>query len=249
MSSYSPYRRQVSISFGGPLTTGVKYIIIATVGVFFLQLLFPGLTSFLALYPPAVVPGLQVWRLVTWLFAHGGLMHILFNMLFLFMFGCQLERLWGRQAFVQYYFACGIGAGLFTFLPLADFYNVSHIGASGAIYGVLLAYGLVFPRNVIYFMLVFPIEARYFVIILGLIAFYGSLGAGGSGISHAAHLGGLVVGYAYLRWAGVGRRRASGGDLLMSLRQAYHRWRLQRLRKKFEKYYEERTRDSKYKYH
>jgi len=137
---------------------------------------------------------------------------------------------------------------LFTFLPFAEFYNVSHIGASGAIYGVLLAYGMVFPRNVIYFMLVFPIEARYFVIILGLIAFYGSIGSGGTGVSHAAHLGGLVAGYLYLRLGGVGRR--GGGNFIDSAKQTYHRWRINRLRKKFERYYEERTGGSdKYKFH
>ncbi len=244
-----PSSRQVNITFGGPLTPGVKYIILATLGVFVLQLMVKDVTSWLALYPPAVIPGLQVWRVVTWLFVHGGIMHILFNMLFLFMFGCQLERVWGTHVFVQYYFVCGIGAALFTFLPFAEFYNVSHIGASGAIYGVLLAYGMVFPRNVIYFMLVFPIEARYFVIILGLIAFYGSIGSGGSGVSHAAHLGGLVVGYLYLRLGGVGRGRG-GGSFINSTKQAYHRWRINRLRKKFERYYEERTGgDDKYKYH
>jgi membrane associated rhomboid family serine protease len=198
------------------------------------------------------MPGLQIWRLVTWLFVHGSFMHILFNMLFLFMFGCRLERLWGTHAFVRYYFVCGIGAALFTFIPLSDFYNAAHIGASGAVYGVLLAYGLVFPRNVIYFMLMFPLEARYFVIIMGLLAFYGSIGAGGSGVSHIAHLGGLAVGYVYLKMGGVGRRRTTKGEGMGdSIKQAYHRWRMKRLKKKFEKYYEERTRgdDTKYKYH
>ena len=245
----NPSGRQVSITFGGPLTPGVKYIILVTLGAFVLRLLFPDLVRWLALYPPAVIPGLQIWRVVTWLFVHGGIMHILFNMLFLFMFGCQLERVWGTHVFVQYYFVCGVGAALFTFLPFAEFYDVSHIGASGAIYGVLLAYGMVFPRNVIYFMLVFPIEARYFVIILGLIAFYGSIGSGGSGVSHAAHLGGLVVGYLYLRLGGVGRR-GGGGNFIDAAKQTYHRWRINRLRKKFERYYEERTGgNDKYKFH
>jgi membrane associated rhomboid family serine protease len=246
----------MSISFGGPLTPGIKYIIIVTLAVFLLQNIFKGITGWLALIPPAVIPGLQIWRVVTWLFVHGNFMHILFNMLFLFMFGCRLERLWGTHTFVQYYFVCGIGAALFTFIPLSDFYSSAHIGASGAVYGVLLAYGLVFPRNVIYFMLMFPIEARYFVIIMGLLAFYGSIGSGGGGVSHIAHLGGLVAGYVYLRLGGVGRQRtiqSSGGGAGMvdSFKQAYHRWRMKRLRKKFERYYEERTGgdQDKYKYH
>jgi membrane associated rhomboid family serine protease len=245
------YRRQATtISFGGPLTPGVKYIILATLGVFVLQLVFPRITEWFALYPPAVFPGLQIWRLVTWLFVHGGIMHILFNMLFLFMFGCQLERAWGTRFFVRFYFICGIGAGLFAFLPIPAFYGAHHIGASGAIYSILMAYGMFFPRNVIYFMLMFPIEARYFVIILGFFAFYGSLQGAGSGVSHIAHLGGLVVGYVYLRRAGA-RRRGGRGDWMDSFRQGYRKWRMKRLRKKFERYYEERTGgdDTKYKYH
>lgn len=249
MSQSGPYRRQMSISFGGPLTPGVKYIILATFGVFILQFLVRPLTGWLALYPPAVIPGLQVWRLVTWLFAHdiSGLWHILFNMLFLFIFGCRLERDWGTHAFVQYYFVCGIGAALFTFMPFADFYNAYHIGASGAIYGVLLAFGLSYPRSQIYILMTFPVEARYFVFALGVISVVGSL-AGSSGVSHIAHLGGLVAGYIYLRWVGVKRWR--GGNFLSSFQQGYRKWRIKRLRKKFERYYEERTGDSsKYKYH
>jgi membrane associated rhomboid family serine protease len=247
------YRRQASISFGGPLTPGIKYIILANLAMFTLQIVTrpaaPGLldpiATWLGLHPPSVIPGLQIWRLVTWLFVHGGLWHILFNMLFLFMFGCQLERLWGTRFFLNYYFVCGVGAGLFTFLPFA--YGGIHIGASGAIYAILLAYGMFFPRNVIYVMLTFPIEARYFVIVIGVIAFLSSLGAGSPGVSHAAHLGGLAVGYLYLRLAGAKRR--GGRNLVDALREAHHRWRMKRLRKKFEQYYKERTGGSKYKYH
>jgi membrane associated rhomboid family serine protease len=246
----------MSISFGGPLTRGVKTIILVTLGVFLLQNIFKEITGWLALYPPAVIPGLQIWRPVTWLFVHGNFTHILFNMLFLFMFGCRLERAWGTHAFVQYYFVCGIGAALFTFIPLSDFYSSAHIGASGAVYGILLAYGLVFPKNVIYFMLMFPIEARYFVIIMGLLAFYGSVGSGGGGVSHIAHLGGLIAGYVYLRLGGVARRqttqRGGGMGAADSIKQVYHRWRMKRLKKKFERYYEERTGGDdkdKYKYH
>jgi membrane associated rhomboid family serine protease len=238
------------------LTRGVKYIIVATLVLFTLQLVTrsPFFIEWLGLYPPSVIPGLQIWRPVTYLFVHGGLGHVLINMLFLFMFGCRLEREWGTHAFVQYYFVCGIGAGLFTFIPLQNFYGANHIGASGAIFGVLLAYGLIYPRNIIYFMLTIPLEVRYFVIIMGLIALYGTMGAGGSGVSHIAHLGGLVVGYVYLRMGGIGRRwrTTKGEGMGDSIKQAYQRWRMKRLRKKFERYYEERTGgddETKYKYH
>ena len=243
-----PYRRQLSFTFGGPLTPAVKYLIIANVVVFTLEILFPVLKVWLGLYPPAVLGGLQIWRLVTWLFIHGGIGHILFNMLFLFMFGCQLERLWGTRFFTHYYFVCGIGAGLFTFLPIPAFFYANHIGASGAIYGVLLAYGMTFPRNLIYVWLLFPIEARYFVLILGVIAFWGSM-MGGGGVSHIAHLGGLAAGYLYLR---LGSRRRSTRPIHVSsssLRDAYRRWRVKRLRKKFEEYYQKRGGGTHYDVH
>ena len=230
-----PLRREVIWSFGGPLTPAVKYLIISTVGVFLLQLFWgETLARWLALLPPLVVR-LQVWRLVTYLFLHGDPLHILFNMLFLFMFGCEMERVWGSRSFLRFYLACGIGAGLFTLLPIPAFYNAAHIGASGAIYGVLMAYGMYFPYRTILFMLMFPIQVRYFMIITGLMVVYASVGAASSGVSHIAHLGGLVVGYLYLK-LGLGRVQVRFG-----LRDAYRRWRLKRLRKKFEQYYQKRS--------
>lgn len=222
-------------AFGGPLTPAVKYIIIANLVVFFLQLIYSPLTWALALVPSDLLTHFELWRPITWMFVHGGLFHLIFNMLALFMFGCELERYWGTRAFTRYYFVCGVGAAFFTMLPLNAIRNVPHIGASGAIYGVLLAYGLSFPRRTIYFMMTVPLEARYFVIVSGLIAFYASLGDPNSGVSDVAHLGGMVVGYLYLK-TGWGRKRA----LLPDFRGAYRRWRMKRLRKKFEEYYQKR---------
>ena len=226
------YRRQVTSAFGGPLTRAVKYIIVACLVVFFLQIIFPELTFWLALDPNRVLSRFELWRLVTWLFVHGDPLHLIFNMLMLFMFGCEIERHWGTNRLARYYFFCGLGAAAFALFP--PFSRDVHIGASGAIYGVLLAYGLSFPTRTIYFMMLVPLEARYFVIVMGLLAFYFSLGDGASRVSHISHLGGMAMGYLYLRM-GWGRRR-----LLPNVTDAYRRWRMKRLRKKFEEYYQKR---------
>lgn len=238
-----PYRTGTTTwSFGGPLTPGVKYLLISTIGVFVLQLLFPPITSWFRLDPSQVLGSFFIWQLVTYLFLHGGLFHVLINMLILFMFGCEMERTWGTRFFLQYYFICGIGAGIF-----ALFAGYPVVGASGAIYGLLVAFAMYFPTRVIYmnvfFIFFFPIQAKYFVIIMGLISFLSSLG-GASGVSHLAHLGGLVVGYLYLRMGGVrgGRRTtASFGGPAGFVQDTYRRWRMKRLRKKFEDYYNKRS--------
>jgi membrane associated rhomboid family serine protease len=252
MSYYNPQRTQMRWSFGGALTPAVKTIIITCVVFFVIQLISKSFTYWLRLDPQQILSSGTVWQLVTYMFLHGGLFHIFINMLILFLFGGELERMWGTRFFVQYYLICGIGAGIF-----ALFAGYPVVGASGAIYGLLVAFAMYFPNRVIYMNVLliffFPIRAKYFVIIMGAIAFLSSLG-GASGISHLAHLGGLAVGYVYLRLGGVGRRRAMpSGNLGMgdSIKQAYHRWRMKRLKKKFERYYEERTggENSKYKYH
>lgn len=244
----SPRLRDMGHMFGGPLTPVVKQLIFANLIVFVLQFVFrPHLTTWLALHPPDVLPfRFQIWRPFTYMFVHGGLSHILFNMLFLFMLGCHLERHWGSRFFAQYYLLCGLGAALFAFIPVPAFFNAYHIGASGAIYGILLAFGLLFPTAKFYVLLTFPVEARYLVFVAGFVAFYGSISASGDGTSHIAHLGGLVAGYVVLRWAGLKQRgnlarSSSLGLSFGSIRQAYRRWRMKRLRKKFEGYYEKRT--------
>jgi membrane associated rhomboid family serine protease len=223
-----------SISFGpGPLSPALKGLIGANVLVFVLELV-PGLTELLGLELPAVMQRFEVWRLVTYMFLHAGIFHILFNMLALWMFGTELERVWGTRYFLKFYFVTGIGAAvltlLFSLLPFdiarsLQGYNI--IGASGAIYGLLLAYGLYFPDRPIYIYLVFPIPAKYFVMIMGALAFYSSLTAT-NGIANATHLGGLLVGYLYLK-----------GARLRPLEEAkywYLRWKMNRTRKKFDVY-------------
>jgi membrane associated rhomboid family serine protease len=182
-----------------------------------------------ALRPNDVLHRFFVWELASYLFLHWGFFHIIFNMFALWMFGSDLESLWGAKKFLLYYFLTGIGAGLFDVLLTAIFPSglpTATIGASGAIYGLLLAYGLLFPERPIYLYLFIPIKAKWFVVIMGVIELVSSFSTPGSGVSHVAHLGGMLFGFLYLRGAGLPYR----------LQVRYHEWRRARLRRKFEVY-------------
>jgi len=193
----------------------------------------PSFTYKFGLTPVLVTQNYYLWQLVTYIFLHdpGQLFHILFNMLGLWMFGSELERFWGTRKFTKFFFICGIGAGILTVLLSPNSAGTT-IGASGAIYGILAAYGILFPDRIIIFI-IFPIPAKWFVIGLGVMAFVSSLSASGSGIANVAHLGGMLCGLVYLR----------GGRFLPNLRLRYQRWQRNRLRRKFEVYYNERHRD------
>jgi membrane associated rhomboid family serine protease len=224
-----------SFSFGpGPLSLALKAIIGANVAIFLAQLFFPALTDLLGLQPRLVMHG-WVWQLATYMFVHGGIWHIVFNMLALWMFGTELERVWGTRYFVKFYFVTGIGAGILTvvlsWLPFEftqPLYFSNVIGASGAIYALLLAYGMYFPDRPIYMYFVFPIPAKIFVLIMGAIAFYSSLSATGGGVANATHLGGLLVGYVFLKGSRI--------HPLAELKYRYLKWKINRVRKKFDIY-------------
>src|SRR5713101_2941801 len=168
-----------SFSFGpGPISTALKALIAANVAMFIAQSVFPVLTEVLGLRPSFVLRAGWLWQLATYMFLHGGIFHLLFNMLALWMFGAQLEQKWGTRYFLKFYFVTGIGAGvltvLFSLLPFGfaqQLHGSNIIGASGAIYGLLLAYALYFPDRPIYMYFVFPIPAKIFVLIMGAIAF------------------------------------------------------------------------------
>jgi len=229
-----------SVSFGpGPLSDTLKLLIGANVAMFIasevvgraLQITFFRTT--LALQPDAVFP-FQIWRLVTYMFLHGDPIHLLFNMLALWMFGTELERIWGQRYFLRYYFITGIGAAaltvLFSFLPLSVAEQLRYtnvIGASGAVYGLLLAYALYFPDRQILMMMIFPMAVKYAVIIMGALAFYSSL-ADNNGVANATHLGGLLVGYLMLKGARL--------HPLSEAKYWYLRWKMNRVRKKFDVY-------------
>ncbi len=218
--------RQFSFG-GGSVTPAVKFLLIVNVAVFAIQTLIGSafdyqLTTYFGLVPKKVLEDLYLWQLFTYQFLHGGLFHLLFNMLAVWMFGCDLERRWSSSFFLRYYFISAIGGGFLNtvFLPNQ---MIPSIGASAGVYGILLAYGLIYPNRIVYFYFLFPIKMKYFVGIIGAIAFYNSLSSGQSGIAHLAHLGGMIFGYLYLRT----------GNPWVSFKNYLDRRRLSRLKRRF----------------
>ena len=235
MRSRYPSSLDLGGSFGpGPLTPAIKMIVIANVAMFVAAIIVPTVTLYLGLRPADAVGRLYIWQPFTYMFLHGGPFHILFNMLTLWMFGTELERMWGSRFFTKYYFVTGLGAAatqiLLSLAPGAfgvQMYNTMTIGASGAVFGVLLAYAMYFPNRTILFMFIFPLPAKVFVMILGAIALYSAMGTGG-GVAHTAHLGGLVAGYLYLKGGRV--------NLASEIQYRFLKWRINRMRRKFDVY-------------
>ncbi|MFC1514856.1 rhomboid family intramembrane serine protease [Candidatus Omnitrophota bacterium] len=181
------------------MSKAIKGIIIANLGVFLLM----SLVSRLDLYYFALVPSLfirrfMVWQVVTYMFIHAGLWHLAINMLMLWFFGPALEYRWGTKQFLFYYFICGIGAGLCSVLfSLNSVLPI--VGASGAIFGILVAFALNFPDSQIQLFFIFPMKMRYAVGVLAAINLFGAVSASGGSIAYIAHLGGGLSGYLYLR--------------------------------------------------
>ncbi len=231
----APYGYQVS--FGPPLTQVVKYLIIANVAAYLMEQLAPEMVMIFGLSPTLVTQKFFLWQLATYLFLHGGLMHLLLNMFGLWMFGSELEKYWGSGFFLRYYFLTGIGAGLLSVAVDPAGRQVT-IGASGAVYGILLAYGLMFPNRMLLLYFIIPVKAKYFVAGLGILTFISALQAPGGPIAHLAHLGGMLFGLIYLK----------GWLSLAAWRRHYHDWRMRRLRRKFQ-VYEQHRKDDDYSVH
>jgi membrane associated rhomboid family serine protease len=189
-------------SFGYGLTPTIKKLMIIMGAVFLLQMVVSSrINLYLGLVPILVWKKYFLWQLGTYIFLHGGVFHLLFNLLALWMFGGELENHLGSKKFLRYFLFCGIGAGICTVLFTPALYQrIPVIGASGAIYGLLLAYGWLFPNRLIYIYFLFPIPAKYFVIIFGLIEFFSSIQGPGGGVSHLTHLGGLLFGLIYMAY-------------------------------------------------
>ena len=192
-------------------TDAIRTLVLVNVVVYVLQSLSGKEDVFFRLFglvPSSFLSELMIWQPFTYMFFHApfyssvGISHILLNMLGLWVFGRELEQAWGKNNFLKYYFVTGIGSGLVTFLFQINS-DSPVIGASGAVYGVLLAYGLSYPNRMLYIWGIIPVKSLWLVIIMGAIAFFGLLG-NADGISHVTHISGMVIGYFMLnkkwRW-------------------------------------------------
>jgi membrane associated rhomboid family serine protease len=198
------------------LTPVTRILLIVNVAVFCLQLLTGDLlVGPFALWPMASpqfpnAPSFQVWQLLTYGFLHGSLTHLLFNMLALYMFGSEVERLLGPSHFLQYYLACVVGAAVAQLVVMGNMNlpPLPTVGASGGVFGLLLAFGMAYPQRRI--MLLFPpipMPAWLFVTLYGLLELYLGVTGSGVGVAHFAHLGGMAAGYVLLAyWRGKARR-------------------------------------------
>ena len=233
MPRYSP-ASSISYSFGpGPITFAVKWIIIINIVVFVITTFVGSGYDYFGLTPARVIENGWIWQLVTYMFLHANTLHILFNMLGIWMFGVELERQWGTAFFIRYYAASGIGGGVtFLLVSLLPFEATAHsyitpaVGASGALFGILLAYATYYPHRPVLLLLVF-VPAKVFVMIYGAIALINTLRPN-RGIADAAHLGGMIFGYLYLR----GRP----GGLTAEIKYRYLKWKMNRLRRRFDVY-------------
>jgi membrane associated rhomboid family serine protease len=235
--------RRANFDWRGFITPGVQLIVVVCAAVFLAQTLaelFIGfkatawINHFFGLVPLGPIPGLRLWQPVTYMFLHGGLLHILFNMLFVWMFGRDLEMVWGKRRFLNFFILCGAGAGIIEVVvkTIPMFWghqpsDVPTIGASGAIFGILIANAILFPDRRIW-LIPFPvtIPMRPYVAVMGAIEFFSTLGTGGDKVSHICHLGGMLVGWLYLR----------RGSFLYNVRNSVSDWKYERNKKRFEVY-------------
>lgn len=189
--SYSGTRFQNP--FGFNITPWVKRLLLANGVVFLFQLALPALTYYLGFAPAAILS--QPWTVVTYMFVHAGVFHLFFNMLALFFFGPPLEERWGPTEFLKFYLLCGVGGAVLSLL----FWDQRIVGASAAVYGIMVAFAMYWPDNPIYIWGIFPVKAKWLVgFLVGLSLFYAITG-GGAGVAHLAHLGGAAAAFGYLK--------------------------------------------------
>lgn len=243
-----PQGRTLSLSFP-PFTYWVKRIIIACGVIYFIQLLLQVFTSggdrvftyFGSLVPALVLHGF-IWQLVTYSFLHAGVWHVLINMLMLWMFGAQLEQDWGPGKFLEFYLFCVVGAALTTiavaYSPIPGVNpGTETIGASGGVFGVLIAFGMLYGNQEIFmFPLPFMMKAKYMVGIMIILVIIATIDPRQGGIANFAHLGGLLFGFLYIKF--MPRRGVISGssERYFSLRNSYYRWKRRRAARKFEVY-------------
>lgn len=213
--------RSLDFGRGLPITPVVKWLVIINVSVWFLgQVILEGLilksdiiSGNLSLVPERVLLGGAIWQIFTYMFLHTSqVTHVLFNMLMLWFFGAELEQRWGAKFFLSYYLVSGVGAAIIYVAATAmavGFFGVGAMslvipvqGASGAVFGLLLAYGMIFGERIIHFMMIFPMKAKFFVLIMGFVEFASLLTSRerGSEVAYLAHLGGILSGFLFLKF-------------------------------------------------
>ena len=181
------------------LPPGIRALMIANVAGFLIGMIVPDMHNLFGLVPQQVLFQRWIWQPVTYLFLHGNLWHLIFNLFALWMFGMPVESQWGERDFLKYYFLCGIGAAM-AHLALAPHSTIPVIGASGAVYGLLVAFAMLYPDAVVYLYFLIPIKAAHMAILFGLIEFFAGATGQTPGVARFAHLGGMLTGYLYIRW-------------------------------------------------
>jgi membrane associated rhomboid family serine protease len=237
---------QMQFSMMVPVTPVVRWLIGINVGIWIIfQLILEGyflsgspITRTFGFVPENFITHFYVWEPLTYMFLHSrNVFHITFNMLLLWWLGAELEQRWGSKFFLSFYLVSGIGAGIIyglvvllhglVFTPSVAVWETPVVGASGAIFGLMLAYGMIFGERVVYFMMVFPMRAKYFVMILGAVEVVTLLnnGMGHGDVANLAHLGGIASGFLFLqgytrmqqrRWRKQSDRRGRGLKLVVN---------------------------------
>ena len=210
-------------------TEAIKILISINFVIYVLQSLAGKEDIFFRLFglvPNVFISELMLWQPFTYMFFHApyyssvGISHILLNMLGLWVFGRELEQAWGKSKFLKYYFLTGIGSGLITYLFQINSDNPV-IGASGAVYGILLAYGISFPNRMLYIWGLIPVRSIWLVVIMGSIAFFGLLGRA-DGISHVTHISGMFIGYILIK------KKWQLADIIFAMRKKTVEFQVQR---------------------
>ncbi len=187
--------RSTGYSFGYGLTPWVKRLLIANLVVYLAMLAVPALGVWLALVPAETLT--RPWTLVTYMFVHGGFFHLFFNMIILFFFGPPLEGLWGGREFLKFYLVAGLGGAAFSYIFA---YDHAVVGASGAMYGVMLAFAMNWPDMPIHIWGILPVKAKWLVGFLAAVSILSLVGGQQDGVAHFAHLGGFAAGFLYLKF-------------------------------------------------
>ena len=204
------YYQQYSAPLGvGGVDYALKALILANVLVFGAQMLIGNqwLIRGFALWP-AGTPPFEVWQLVSYAFLHGNFIHLLFNMYALWLFGTSIAQVWGQDRFLTYYFVCVVGAAMVQLVVQNEALQagtlIPTIGASGGVFGILLAFGMMFPNQTIVLLIPpIPVKAKYFVIGYGVLELYLGVSGPQSGVAHFAHLGGMAFGFVLIQyWRG-----------------------------------------------